>query len=194
MNILGAHIDSPRIDVKQNPLYETEGYAYLDTHYYGGIRKYQWLTIPLAIHGVICKTDGTTVTVSIGEENLKAVLSGMRKLVTDGSVRGAFRDCVSLQSVALPARWRRRSALSRSSPWLRSRALRCGGDGATVLRGWPFVATAKDGRCSWGGRTSSGWTRCDGWQRSRAYIHISPIRRSARLTYGRGAGMCSCRR
>ena len=69
MKILGAHIDSPRLDVKQNPLYESEGYAYLDTHYYGGIRKYQWLATPLAIHGVICKTDGTTVTVSVGEED-----------------------------------------------------------------------------------------------------------------------------
>ena len=69
MNILGAHIDSPRIDVKQNPLYENEEFAYLDTHYYGGIRKYQWLTLPLAIHGVICKKDGTTVQVSIGEDN-----------------------------------------------------------------------------------------------------------------------------
>ena len=55
MNILGAHIDSPRIDVKQNPLYENEELAYLDTHYYGGIKKYQWVTLPLAIHGVIDK-------------------------------------------------------------------------------------------------------------------------------------------
>ena len=55
MNILGAHIDSPRIDVKQNPLYENEELAYLDTHYYGGIKKYQWVTLPLAIHGVIAK-------------------------------------------------------------------------------------------------------------------------------------------
>lgn len=67
MNILGAHIDSPRIDVKQNPLYESEDFAYLDTHYYGGIRKYQWLTLPLAIHGVICKKDGSTVSVALGE-------------------------------------------------------------------------------------------------------------------------------
>lgn len=67
MNILGAHIDSPRIDVKQNPLYEEEGLAYLDTHYYGGIKKYQWVAMPLALHGVICKKDGATVTVSIGE-------------------------------------------------------------------------------------------------------------------------------
>jgi len=68
MNILGAHIDSPRIDVKQNPLYEDSDLAYLDTHYYGGIKKYQWVAQPLALHGVICKKDGTTVTVAIGED------------------------------------------------------------------------------------------------------------------------------
>lgn len=68
MNILGAHIDSPRIDVKQNPLYENEELGYLDTHYYGGIKKYQWVTLPLALHGVIVKKDGTTAIVNIGEE------------------------------------------------------------------------------------------------------------------------------
>ena len=68
MNILGAHIDSPRIDVKQNPLYENENLAYLDTHYYGGIKKYQWVTLPLALHGVIVKTDGTVQKVNIGEK------------------------------------------------------------------------------------------------------------------------------
>ncbi len=67
MNILGAHIDSPRLDVKQNPLYEEGGFAYLDTHYYGGVKKYQWVTIPLALHGVIVKKDGTTVELAIGE-------------------------------------------------------------------------------------------------------------------------------
>ncbi len=67
MNILGAHIDSPRLDVKQNPMYEEGGFAYLDTHYYGGVKKYQWVTIPLAIHGVVIKKDGTTVEVNIGE-------------------------------------------------------------------------------------------------------------------------------
>ena len=67
LNILGAHIDSPRLDIKQNPLYEDGGFAYLDTHYYGGVKKYQWVTIPLAIHGVIVKKDGTTVEVSVGE-------------------------------------------------------------------------------------------------------------------------------
>ena len=68
MNILGAHIDSPRIDVKQTPLYENEGLAYLDTHYYGGIKKYQWVAQPLSLHGVIVKKDGTTEKVSIGED------------------------------------------------------------------------------------------------------------------------------
>lgn len=67
MNILGAHIDSPRLDVKQNPLYEEGGFAYLDTHYYGGVKKYQWVTLPLALHGVMVKKDGTTVEINIGE-------------------------------------------------------------------------------------------------------------------------------
>ena len=69
MNILGAHIDSPRLDVKQNPLYEDTGIAYLDTHYYGGIKKYQWVTIPLAIHGVVVKKDLTTTIINLGEED-----------------------------------------------------------------------------------------------------------------------------
>ena len=68
MAILGAHIDSPRLDIKQNPLYEDTELAYLDTHYYGGIKKYQWVTLPLAIHGVIAKKDGTIVDVCIGED------------------------------------------------------------------------------------------------------------------------------
>ena len=68
MNILGAHIDSPRLDAKQNPLYEKDNISYLNTHYYGGIKKYQWTTLPLAIHGVVCKKDGTTVKVIIGED------------------------------------------------------------------------------------------------------------------------------
>ena len=68
MNILGAHIDSPRLDIKQIPVYEDGGFALLDTHYYGGIKKYQWVTIPLAIHGVVVKKDGTTVELNIGED------------------------------------------------------------------------------------------------------------------------------
>lgn len=68
MNILGAHIDSPRMDVKQNPLYENGDFAYLDTHYYGGIKKYQWVTLPLAIHGVVVKKDGTVIDICIGEK------------------------------------------------------------------------------------------------------------------------------
>ena len=68
MNILGAHIDSPRLDAKQNPIYEKDFVTYLNTHYYGGIKKYQWVTLPLAIHGVICKADGTVVKVNVGED------------------------------------------------------------------------------------------------------------------------------
>ena len=67
MNILGAHIDTCRLDVKQNPLYEDSGLAYFDTHYYGGIKKYQWVTIPLALHGVVVKKDGTTIQITLGE-------------------------------------------------------------------------------------------------------------------------------
>lgn len=69
MNILGAHIDSPRIDVKCNPLYEDSDFAYLDTRFYGGIKPYQWLATPLALHGTIAKTDGTVVNISIGEKD-----------------------------------------------------------------------------------------------------------------------------
>ena len=68
LNILGAHIDSPRLDIKQNPLYEDGGFAYLDTHYYGGVKKYQWVTLPLALHGVVVKKDGMTVELNIGED------------------------------------------------------------------------------------------------------------------------------
>ena len=75
MNILGAHIDSPRLDVKQNPFYEDTDFAYLDTHYYGGIKKYQWVALPLAIHGVIAKKDGSVVEVVIGEEEKDPVVS-----------------------------------------------------------------------------------------------------------------------
>ncbi|MGM9654646.1 MAG: aminopeptidase [Butyricicoccaceae bacterium] len=74
MNILGAHIDSPRVDVKQNPLYESDGQAYLDTHYYGGIKKYQWVAQPMAIHGVLVKKDGTAADVVIGEDENDPVL------------------------------------------------------------------------------------------------------------------------
>lgn len=69
MNILGAHIDSPRLDLKQNPLYEDHDFAMLDTHYYGGIKKYQWVTLPLAIHGIVVRKDGSSVNINIGEED-----------------------------------------------------------------------------------------------------------------------------
>ena len=66
MNVLGAHIDSPRLDIKMNPLYESDGIVYLDTHYYGGIKKYQWVTHPLAIHGVVVKTSGEKIDIVMG--------------------------------------------------------------------------------------------------------------------------------
>ncbi|MBQ8131473.1 MAG: aminopeptidase [Bacilli bacterium] len=68
MNILGAHIDSPRLDLKANPLYDEKGFAYFDTHYYGGIKKYQWVTLPLALHGVVAKKDGSVVDIVVGED------------------------------------------------------------------------------------------------------------------------------
>lgn len=74
MRILGAHIDSPRLDLKQNPLYESEGFALLDTHYYGGVKKYQWVTIPLSMIGVVVKKDGTVINVNIGEDENDPVL------------------------------------------------------------------------------------------------------------------------
>ena len=74
MNILCAHIDSPRLDIKQNPLYEDTDLAYLDTHYYGGVKKYQWVALPMAMHGVIVKKDGTVVDVTIGEDEEDPVL------------------------------------------------------------------------------------------------------------------------
>lgn len=74
MNILGAHIDSPRLDLKQNPLYEDGGQAMLETHYYGGIKKYQWVAMPLALHGVVAKKDGSVVKITLGEDALDPVV------------------------------------------------------------------------------------------------------------------------
>ncbi|MDO4852539.1 MAG: aminopeptidase, partial [Clostridia bacterium] len=74
INIIGAHIDSPRMDLKQNPLYEDTDLAYLDTHYYGGIKKYQWVTLPLALHGVVAKKDGTIIPIVIGEDEADPVI------------------------------------------------------------------------------------------------------------------------
>ena len=73
-NICAAHVDSPRMDIKPNPLYEADEIAYLKTHYYGGIKKYQWVTIPLALHGVVCRKDGSVVTVNIGEDENDPIL------------------------------------------------------------------------------------------------------------------------
>jgi len=75
LNLVGAHIDSPRIDLKPNPLYENTGFAYFNTHYYGGIKKYQWTTIPLSIHGVIVKTNGEKITINIGEDEADPIFT-----------------------------------------------------------------------------------------------------------------------
>ena len=72
--ICAAHIDSPRMDLKPNPLYEDSGLAFLKTHYYGGIKKYQWVTVPMALHGVVCRKDGTSVTITIGEDENDPIL------------------------------------------------------------------------------------------------------------------------
>ena len=74
IRIVASHVDNPRIDIKQSPLYEDGGFAFFKTRYFGGIRKYQWVTIPLAIHGVVVKQDGTTVNVVIGEDESDPVL------------------------------------------------------------------------------------------------------------------------
>lgn len=74
MNILGGHIDSPRLDLKQNPLYESDSLALLETHYYGGVKKYQWVARPMALHGIVVKKDGTSINVSIGEKDDEPVV------------------------------------------------------------------------------------------------------------------------
>ena len=107
LNIVGAHIDSPRMDLKQNPLYEDTDLAYLDTHYYGGIKKYQWVTLPLALHGVLAKKDGTVVDVVIGEDEEDPVVGRTRWWVSP-----------ICSSIFPPPRWIRRPAWSsRAKPW-----------------------------------------------------------------------------
>lgn len=96
MNILGAHIDSPRLDLKQNPLYEEGGMAYFDTHYYGGIKKYQWVTVPLAIHGVIVRKDGSKEVISIGEKDTDPIFA-----VTDLLVHLSSRQMEKKASVVV---------------------------------------------------------------------------------------------
>lgn len=91
MRILGAHIDSPRMDLKQNPLYESEGFAMLDTHYYGGVKKYQWVTIPLSMVGVVVKKDGTVINVNIGEDENDPVV-GISDLLVNLSADQLKKD------------------------------------------------------------------------------------------------------
>ena len=98
LNILGAHIDSPRLDLKQNPLYESNGFTLFDTHYYGGIKKYQWTTIPLALHGVVVLTDGTKKDICIGEDENDPVF-----LVTDLLPHLSGKQNVKKLSEGVPA-------------------------------------------------------------------------------------------
>ncbi len=96
MNILGAHIDSPRLDLKQNPLYEDTEIAYMDTHYYGGIKKYQWVTIPLAVHGVVAMKDGSVKEICIGEDEKDPVV-----FVSDLLIHLAAKQMVKKASVVI---------------------------------------------------------------------------------------------
>ena len=96
MNILGAHIDSPRLDVKQNPLYEDTEIAYMDTHYYGGIKKYQWVTIPLAIHGIVALKDGSVKDICIGEDENDPVV-----FVSDLLIHLAAKQMVKKANVVI---------------------------------------------------------------------------------------------
>ena len=117
MNILGAHIDSPRIDVKQNPLYESEGFSYLDTHYYGGIKKYQWVAQPLSLHGVVVKKDGTVEKVNIGENESDPVF-----VITDLLVHLAQEQLEKKASKVIDGEsWICSSETARSARWLRTK-------------------------------------------------------------------------
>ena len=100
-NILGAHIDSPRLDIKQNPLYESSEFVYLDTHYYGGIKKYQWVTIPLALYGVVAKKDGTVIDIAVGDDENDPVFSVTDLLVHLSSQQMTKKANVVIEGEAL---------------------------------------------------------------------------------------------
>lgn len=100
-NILGAHIDSPRLDIKQNPLYESSEFVYLDTHYYGGIKKYQWVTIPLALYGVVAKKDGTVIDIAVGDDENDPVFSVTDLLVHLSSKQMSKKANVVIEGEAL---------------------------------------------------------------------------------------------
>ena len=103
MNILGAHIDSPRLDVKQNPLYQRDCLVYLNTHYYGGIKKYQWVTLPLALHGVVCLKDGSSVNVNVGENENDPVfcISDILPHLAQKQMKESAADFISGESLDL---------------------------------------------------------------------------------------------
>ena len=101
MNILGGHIDSPRLDLKQNPLYESDSLALLETHYYGGVKKYQWVARPMALHGIVVKKDGTSINVSIGEKDDEPVVGVSDLLIhlaaKQMELNGQLRDTIVAQ-------------------------------------------------------------------------------------------------
>ena len=150
LNILGAHIDSPRLDVKQRPLYQENGLAYFDLHYYGGIKKYQWVALPLAIHGVVVRRDGTVCPVCIGEEAGEPVLC-----VTDllphlaGEQMDKKADKV-IEGAARPSPTGRRTP---SAPMCSS----CSGSGTRLRRrtccppNWRLFRRDSPGRPAWTG-------------------------------------------
>ena len=99
MNIIGAHIDSPRLDLKPQPIYEEEGLVFLKTHYYGGIKKYQWLSVPLSLHGVVVKSDGTTINLVIGENHGEHVFTGLLPNLAKDQMNKKMIDAIPGESM-----------------------------------------------------------------------------------------------
>ncbi|MCF0136683.1 MAG: aminopeptidase [Lachnospiraceae bacterium] len=121
LKILGAHVDSPRLDFKQNPLYEDSEFAMVKTHYYGGIKKFQWVTLPLAIHGIICKKDGTSVNVNIGEDagdpvfGISDILPHLGKDQNGKSIGEAFTgEDLNLNIGSIPAEGEEKNAVKKN--------------------------------------------------------------------------------
>ncbi len=121
LNIVGAHIDSPRLDLKQHPLFETDGLAFFDTHYYGGIKKYQWLAMPLSLYGVVCLKDGTTVDVCIGDQEgdpVFCITDLLPHLASDQMKKGAGEfiegDNMDLIIASIPANDEEKDAVKKN--------------------------------------------------------------------------------
>ncbi len=151
LNILGAHIDSPRLDIKQNPLYEKDGFTLLDTHYYGGIKKYQWVALPLALHGVVAKTDGTVVPVVLGEDASDPVFCvtdllphlGQKQMEKKGSEVVEGEDLDVLVGNRLAACATAEEGVGGAAQPLKQSSLRCG---TRLVDGTPDAADGKDAK------------------------------------------------